>query len=236
MMAEELVKHRRTEAAVPFYERAVEQDPAQPVYYTRLGVAHFRGRRYQQSRETFERGLARFPDDGSLNYLAGYAARAEGEFDLAAKYFRRAVELQPDNAPAYASLGFLTGERGQHEEAERLLRRALALDPQNFPATYDLGRLLVRLKRYADALPVLERGVRLGTRDPGIHYQLFLAYSRLGRKADADRELANFKRMDEARKAADALAPGAKPTEEELPPPETGAPPKAGPAGRPPAR
>jgi hypothetical protein len=36
--------------------------------------------------------------------------------------------------------------------------------------------------------------------DPGIHYQLFTAYSRLKRREDAERELAIFKRLEEARK------------------------------------
>ncbi|HZG50988.1 MAG TPA: tetratricopeptide repeat protein, partial [Pyrinomonadaceae bacterium] len=84
--------------------------------------------------------------------------------------------------------------------SERLLRRAIALDPKNFAAHHDLGRLLVKLKRYEEALPLLERGVELNANDPGIHYQLFTAYSRLKRKTDADRELAIFKRFEEARK------------------------------------
>jgi hypothetical protein len=48
---------------------------------------------------------------------------------------------------------------------------------------------------------MLERGTALSQSDPGVHYQLFIAYSRLKRKADADRELAIFKRLEEARKS-----------------------------------
>ena len=113
----------------------------------------------------------------------------------------------------------VAAERGQHEEAERLLRRALALDAKNYPAAYDLGRLFVRLKRYAEALPLLESTARFSGQDPGVHYQLFLAYSRLGRKADADRELETFKRLEEARKAAETGVPSA-PSASELPPPD----------------
>jgi hypothetical protein len=39
--------------------------------------------------------------------------------------------------------------------------------------------------------------VELNDKDPGVHYQLFLAYSRLRRKDEADKELAEFKRLDE---------------------------------------
>jgi Flp pilus assembly protein TadD len=75
--------------------------------------------------------------------------------------------------------------------------------------------LLVRLKRYEEALPVLERGIVLGKNDPGIHYQLFIAYSRLKRKDDADRELARFKILEEARKQGDSGM-----GKDELPPPK----------------
>jgi Flp pilus assembly protein TadD len=66
---------------------------------------------------------------------------------------------------------------------------------------YDLGRLLVRARRYDEALTFLKRGAELSPDDPGVHYQLFLVYSRVKEKPDADRELALFKRLEEARKA-----------------------------------
>jgi len=77
------------------------------------------------------------------------------------------------------------------------LRRAIELEPKSFPPYHDLGRLLVKLKRYDEAVPLLTRGVELNDKDPGVHYQLFLAYSRLKRKDEADKELAEFKRLDE---------------------------------------
>ena len=101
------------------------------------------------------------------------------------------------------------------QEAKILLRRAIALEPKNYPAHYDLGRLLVRLRRYDEALPILEQGVPLGQSDPGIHYQLFIAYSRLKRKEDADRELAKFKILEEARKRGNTGMS----EKDELPPP-----------------
>src|SRR6185436_7833310 len=73
----------------------------------------------------------------------------------------------------------------------------IELEPKSFPPYHDLGRLLVKLKRYGEAVPLLQKGVSLNAKDPGVHYQLFLAYSRLKRKDEADRELAEFKRLDE---------------------------------------
>jgi len=127
----------------------------------------------------------------------GYAARAEGQYDQAVAAFQKVLKLQPDNPDALSNLGYIASQRGESVEAERLLRRAIELDPQSFPSYHDLGRLLVKLKRYEEAVPLLQRGVELNDKDPGIRYQLFLAYSRLRRKDEADKELAEFKRLDE---------------------------------------
>ncbi|HEY1404721.1 MAG TPA: tetratricopeptide repeat protein, partial [Pyrinomonadaceae bacterium] len=77
------------------------------------------------------------------------------------------------------------------------------------PAHYDLGKLLMRLRRYDEALSIFERGLALNDSDPGIHYQLFTVYSRLKRKPEAERELAVFKRLEEARKTTADASPAA---------------------------
>jgi tetratricopeptide (TPR) repeat protein len=196
MMGEELLQEQKPEKAVPFYERAVAQDPSKLVYYMRLGVADFLSQRYSAASEVCISALKRFPDNARLLFLLGYTARAQGQYDDAISAFRRALTLEPDNANVLANLGYIAGQRGQSGEAEQLLRKAINLDRNNFPAHHDLGRLLVKLKRYEEALSVLERGAKLNNKDAGIHYQLFLAYSRLKQKENADAELATFKQLD----------------------------------------
>ena len=197
MIGEELLKNRLAEKSIPFYEQALDQSKGQLVYYLRLGVANVRGQRYERAREIFTRALERYPDNSNLYFLLGYAARAEGQYDQAVAAFQKVLKLQPDNPDALSNLGYIASQRGENVEAERLLRRAIQLDPKAFPSYHDLGRLLVKLRRYDEALPLLKRGVELNDKDPGIRYQLFLAYSRLKRKDEADKELAEFKRLDE---------------------------------------
>jgi Flp pilus assembly protein TadD len=223
MIGEELLKNRLAEKSIPFYERALEQSKGQLVYYLRLGVANVRGQRYPQAREIFTRALEKYPDNSNLYFLLGYAARAEGQYDQAVTAFQKVLQLQPDNPDAHSNLGYIASQRGQHVEAERLLRRAIQLDPQSFPSYHDLGRLLVKLKRYDEAVPLLQRGVELNDKDPGIRYQLFLAYSRLKRKDEAEKELAEFKRLDEgsrhgATPLSDAVKSGSGMDADVLPP------------------
>jgi tetratricopeptide (TPR) repeat protein len=208
LMAEELSKNERTVLAVEYYDKAITSDPSKLLYYVRLGATYFRRRHYSQAKEVYERAATRFSTSPEIHYLVGYAARAEGLYDDALAAFQRALAIQPNNADVLANLGYINSERGHYDEAEKLLRQALALNGEHFPANYDLGRLLTRLKRYDEALPILEHGASLSALDPGIHYQLFLTYSRLKRKTDADRELAVFKRLEEARKKGDTSMEG----------------------------
>jgi tetratricopeptide (TPR) repeat protein len=140
---------------------------------------------------------------------------------LAQREFEQSIKFDPNNAGAYANLGFFAVERGDTPEGERLLRRALELEPDNYPATYDLGRLFVRLRRYDEAVKLLKRGAEMNKEDPGVHYQLFLTYSRQNAKPDADRELALFKSLEEARKSREAGSGMADSTKNQLPAPES---------------
>jgi tetratricopeptide (TPR) repeat protein len=201
MLGEVLRKSRRTQAAVDFYKRALDQDPGKFVYYARLGGAYILLGQTDQAFEIFRRGVQRFPRLPEAHYFAGVAARARADYEMAETELRRSLGLEPDNVNGLAQLGFVLLERDRMAEAETALRRAIAINDKHFYANYDLGRLLVKSHHYDQALPILEHAAMIKPNNPSVHYQLFLALSRLKRKAEADRELATFKKLDEARKA-----------------------------------
>lgn len=193
LIAEELVKNKRNEQALEFYERAVQQDPEKFLYYVRWAAVRFRAKQYEEARDIFLRAQEKFPAAPELHYFIGMAARGAGNYDVAESELKKALAAQPNNADALAHLGFIAVERDQPQEAERILRQVISMSADHFPAHYDLGRLFVRTKRYAEALPFLQKGAELSPNDPGVHYQLFLAFSRLKRKEEAEKELKIFR-------------------------------------------
>jgi Flp pilus assembly protein TadD len=196
MIGEELRRQRRYEGAAEFYELALKQDPAQLVYYVRLGGAYMLLVHYDRALELFQRAARRFPGSAEAQYFVGIAARGYGASEIAEAALRKALDLKPGNVDALAQLGFVVGDRGRDVEAETVLRRAVSLAPRHFYANYELGRLLARTKRYDEAIGVLDAAGRIRQRDPRVHYQLFIIYTRLKRKVEADRELALFKEYD----------------------------------------
>ena len=201
MLADLLRKNQRTKASVEFYRRAWEQDPTQYIYYARLGGVYLALAQIDQALEVFRRGALKFPSLPEAHYFAGIAARAQSDYDLAEIELRKSLALGPDNVNALAQLGVVLLERQRIAEAETVLRKAIAINDKHFYANYDLGRLLNRTQRYEAALPILTHAAMLKPNNPGVHYQLFMAFSRLKRKDEADRELAVFKQLDEARKS-----------------------------------
>ena len=208
LIAEELVKNKRGEQALEFYERAVQQDPEKFLYYLRWAATRFRAKQYEEARDIFLKAQQKFGDVAELHYFLGMAARGAGDYDLAERELKRSLEMQPQNYDALAHLGFIAVERDSPELAEKLLRQVIAAVSNHFPAHYDLGRLFVRVKRFEAALPLLQRGAELSPNDPGVHYQLFIAYSRLKRKDEADKELKLFRSLrPESKKGGEDAEP-----------------------------
>ena len=166
MIGEELRKRMRYEGAVEFYERALQQDASQFVYYVRLGGTYMLLVRYDRALELFQRAAQRFPGSAEAQYFVGIAARGYGTLEVAEAALRKSLALRDGNVDALAQLGFVVGDRGREAEAEKLLRRAVSLDPRHFYANYELGRLLVRTKRYDEAIRVLGDASQIRARDP----------------------------------------------------------------------
>ncbi|HZI47355.1 MAG TPA: tetratricopeptide repeat protein, partial [Pyrinomonadaceae bacterium] len=201
MLGEALRKNKQIRDSVQFYERALDQDPSQFAYYARLGGVYIALRESDRAFKIFSQGLERFAKLPEAHYFVAISARARGDYDLAESELRQSLALAPANVNALAQLGFILLERDRLTEAEATLRQAIALNDKHFYANYDLGRLLVKSHRYESALPILQRAATLKPNNSSVHYQLFMALSRLKRKDEADRELATFKQLDEARKA-----------------------------------
>jgi Flp pilus assembly protein TadD len=127
----------------------------------------------------YQRALDQSKGDLVYHLRLGVANVRGQRYQQAREIFTRALEKFPDNANLYFLLGYAARAEGQYDQAVAAFQK------------------VVKLKRYDEAVPLLQRGIELNDKDPGIRYQLFLAYSRLRRKEEAEKELAEFKRLDE---------------------------------------
>lgn len=84
-------------------------------------------------------------DARSMQLLAqAKAARAAGNFDVAADLLESAVAADPANRQAFVVLGEVSASRGLPGKAIRYYREALALDPNDVQALQGQGAALVQ--------------------------------------------------------------------------------------------
>ena len=192
--------------ALPFYEKAAEQDSGSLLYQFDLGSTYVKLKQFEKANALVDRELAKRPDDLNLIFLRGILAADEGNYDNAKSDFEKVLQKAPENDEVIASLGILAYNRGQNTAAEELLRRALGLNPRSRLAQYGLGMLLVRLLKYDEAIGILENGAKSYIYDSDIFYQLFLAYQRTGRTEKADAALKEYRRLAAAKPGETALS------------------------------
>jgi TolB-like protein/DNA-binding winged helix-turn-helix (wHTH) protein len=130
-----------SEAAVPYFEKAIRLDPQFAAAYASLYDAHMQaadGRSEDLTvlrdryRPLIERALAIDPQSGSA-----YIARAmwgSTDANIREKDFRRGVALDPSNGrglTAYADFLKNDTPKEKWDECQRMLRRALQIDPMS---------------------------------------------------------------------------------------------------------
>ncbi len=182
------------EAAVEYFERAIEKDPGYAIAYS---------------------GLA---DVYSVLVDHGYMSKSQGH-DLALRNAEKAVELDANLSEAHASLGLvLSDDRSSPRGAEEL-RRAIALNPNNAyahmwysliaadpqdsissaekaakldPLNLQIGSTLgsnyYRALRFADAISQLRKIIELDGKFPPPHLWLALTYIANGQPEEAIKE------------------------------------------------
>ena len=95
MLGEALRKNRRSEAAVEFYKRALDQDSTRFVYYARLGGIYVQLGDSDKALDVFRRARQRFPTMPEAHYFVGIAARARADYQLAGVGISRIAAVAP---------------------------------------------------------------------------------------------------------------------------------------------
>lgn len=147
------------------------------------------------AQKLLEELAARFPKEPNVHYALG-AFLLSGDADRALAEFRRELEVSPGHLAARLQLAFEYLKRNQFADGLPYAREAVASHPDDFAARHAYGRLLLGAGEVEESVRQLEAAVRLAPDSPQSHFALARAYGRAGRKQDADREHAEFQRLE----------------------------------------
>jgi tetratricopeptide (TPR) repeat protein len=153
------------------------------------------------AQNAFAELINRFPETAYVHYSYGVYLLAE-QPDAAIEEFKRELKVAPQNMWAKVQIAFALIRRGDFEAAKPWAQESVAAAPTEFVARNALGQVLLETGDLDGAIREFETGVKLASDSPAMHFALARAYRRAKRTADADREQAEFTRLDRMARAA----------------------------------
>jgi len=158
---------RHNVEAISAAHRAVELEPANPLYENRLGWAYYRANALANARQSYEAVLKKYGDNfknaairdvvhDSRLALSNVALRQE-DFPGAVENLELVLDEFPEDTGALNDLGYLWIERGLHlKRGVAMAEKAVAAEPANPSYRDSLGWGYYQLGRYADAVRELK--------------------------------------------------------------------------------
>jgi tetratricopeptide (TPR) repeat protein len=158
--------------ALPLFEDAVSQKPAQfrPRYY--LAEAQIQTGALEKAAENYRAALAADPQSAAAELGWAHALAHQGNLDDAAAHFRQAIQLDPRYHDSLLELAQFYEEGHQPSAAIAIFREF----PDSPAVEKHLGELLVANQQYAEAIPQLERQYK---KNPTAENRLVLAVAYL---------------------------------------------------------
>jgi tetratricopeptide (TPR) repeat protein len=146
----------------------------------------------------FQELVRRYPQTRNVHYLYGVFLLRDNA-DRALDEFNAELRISPDHARAMLQIAQELMKRGELETAASWATKAVAIAPRSFMGRHVLGQIKLERNDVAGAIADLEAAVRLEPSSPSAHYALAKAYRRAGRTKDAERERAEFTRLERLR-------------------------------------
>jgi eukaryotic-like serine/threonine-protein kinase len=174
-------QHRAARAeldAVPFYSRAIEQDPEFALAYARLGAVYSNAGEVGLARQHFQKAYElreRSSERERLYITAHYEKTVNRDNRRAMEVYELWRQTYPHDFVPVHNLGTIHIEEGDSERALEAFREASRLDPENRLARDMVATLLFALGRVDEARQTAERQVsELGPAPPvqALLYQL----------------------------------------------------------------
>jgi tetratricopeptide (TPR) repeat protein len=164
------------------------------------------GRRLADAAKLFDELVAAHPREPNVHYARGVLRTTEAP-DQALEDFVKELEVSPDHIPARLQLVFELIKRGDVEKARPYAEQAVRIDPAHFAVHLAMGQVWFESGDVTKAIASFERGGKLAPGSPQAHFLLARAYARAGRTADAERERAEFRRLEQLKAGQPAPDP-----------------------------
>lgn len=165
---------KRFEAAIKYYQKAIEMSPTWSQPYDGLGALYREQGNFAQARDMYEKALELSPKEllGPAHRNLGKVYHELGEYEKAETHLKEALNYRPKDHFIHYYLGSLYRDMKRFKEAEASFLQTIQIDPSFAAAFYYLGLVYQDQHRYADAEAVLETAVQEEPRNASFRYHL----------------------------------------------------------------
>jgi tetratricopeptide (TPR) repeat protein len=118
--------------ATMVYKRLTDQNPRNPVYLNKLGIALHQQEALAQALKYYERASKVDPSYADAQNNIGTIWYQRKRYGKAIKAYQRAIAIRSDMAVLYSNLAYAYFGDKKYEQAIGSFRQALVLDPQFF--------------------------------------------------------------------------------------------------------
>jgi tetratricopeptide (TPR) repeat protein len=149
-------------SAIREFQRAVALDPRTPHAHYFLGLAQLSMNEWKPTPDAvaeLKKEVEYFPHDYLANYMLGFLASGQRQYDESAKYLQAASKINPSAPEPFLYMGLNGFSEEKMDRAEEMLRKAVELtgadearsNYQIRRAYVDLARILARSGRTAES-------------------------------------------------------------------------------------
>ena len=157
-LAQMLVRLKRTEEALPHFERAIALDPQRPAHHVNLGNAFAQLQRWDEAIESLRRAQQMQPGDSVTTFDLAKALHRKGDAAAAVTEFQKVIGLDPNDASVRIALAESYEALNQRPQAAEAYNQYLKLAPSGPDA--DKARLRIARLTSTSAEPSTPPGVQ----------------------------------------------------------------------------
>jgi tetratricopeptide (TPR) repeat protein len=188
-----LQKRGRLEESASEWQRAIEDNPEDPMARDNFGVALLLARRPGEAGAQIQTArLLRLksavetaPGRAAPHVALGVLLLQMGQVNEALTEFRQAIEIEPTSAAAHCHLGEALDRQRHPLEALAEFKRAVALDNGYAPAFHQLGNAQEKLGRTEEAIASWRQALALAPGFADAHLRLAHVLSARGEDSEA---------------------------------------------------
>jgi tetratricopeptide (TPR) repeat protein len=118
--------------AAQVYKRLADQNPQNPVYLNKLGIAMHQQSALALALKYYERASKADPSYADAQNNIGTVWYQRKKYNKAIRAYKKAISIRADMAVLHSNLGYAYFGDKKYQEAIASFRQALALDPQLF--------------------------------------------------------------------------------------------------------